>query len=79
MRRAAIVLLSSLLLCGTVQGSEPAYAEKLLEGYVCSQRVHELTNDIDWYKSLKKAEDAARQEGKLIFWVHMLGKIDGAT
>ena len=56
-----------------------ANAEKVLEGQVCSARVHTLTSEIDWYKNLNKAEEAAQQQGKLVFWVHMLGKIDGAT
>jgi hypothetical protein len=41
--------------------------------------VHALTSDIDWYKNLNKAEDEAQKSGKLIFWLHILGKIDGAT
>jgi hypothetical protein len=57
----------------------PAWAEKVLEGEVCSANVHKLTTEIDWYKNLHKAEDAAGKDGKMIFWVHMVGKIDGAT
>jgi len=57
----------------------PARAEKVLQGEVCSANVHKLTTDIDWYKNLHKAEDAAKKDGKMIFWVHMVGKIDGAT
>lgn len=56
-----------------------AEAAKVLSGEVCQAKVHELTTDISWYKSLSKAEEDAKREGKLIFWVHMLGKIDGAT
>jgi len=56
-----------------------AFAEPVLNGYVCSERVHKLTSDITWFKSLDQAEQAAHSQGKLIFWVHMLGKIDGAT
>ncbi len=56
-----------------------AMAEKVLEGAVCSENVHKLTTDIDWYKNLHKAEAAAKEQGKLIVWVHMVGKIDGAT
>jgi hypothetical protein len=78
MKKASLSILSVLLVLGASL-SLPAQAEKVLEGQVCSQRVHELTSEIDWYKSLNKAEDAAREQGKLVFWVHMLGKIDGAT
>ena len=51
----------------------------VLNGEVCSANVHKLTSEITWYKSLSKAEADAEREGKLIVWVHMLGKIDGST
>ncbi|CAN5422117.1 hypothetical protein BH11CYA1_BH11CYA1_09200 [soil metagenome] len=54
-------------------------AKAVLNGEVCSSNVHKLTTEINWYKSLNKAEDEAGREGKLIVWVHMLGKIDGST
>lgn len=57
----------------------PASAEKVLTGEVCTEKVHRLTSEINWYKSLTKAEEDAEREGKLVFWIHMLGKIDGAT
>ncbi|PWU02846.1 MAG: hypothetical protein C5B53_01175 [Candidatus Melainabacteria bacterium] len=78
MRNLKNLLVGCLVLISSIS-TGPADAEKLLQGAVCSERVHELTSDINWYKSLDKAEEAAQQQGKLIFWVHMLGKIDGAT
>jgi len=57
----------------------PAHAEKVLQGEICSERVHELTSEIEWNKNLHKAEETAKEQGKLIFWVHMVGKIDGST
>jgi len=57
----------------------PALAEKVIQGEVCEENVHKLTSDIEWYKNLHKAEDAAKKDGKMIFWLHMVGKIDGAT
>jgi len=75
-------LIAATVLC-TALGfgliNQPVYAEKLLEGQVCEENVHKLTSEIDWYKSLHKAESAASEQGKLILWVHMVGKIDGAT
>jgi len=58
----------------------PALAAKeVLSGEICSARVHQLTSEVNWFKSLNKAEDEAARSGKLIVWVHMLGKIDGST
>lgn len=80
MRNLSATLLTALAICGlSLATAWPTRAERVLQGAVCSQRIHQLTNDIDWHKSLSKAQEDARREGKLVFWVHMLGKIDGAT
>ncbi len=52
---------------------------RILTGEVSEQRVAALTHQIQWYHSLAQAEQAARAQGKLVFWVHMLGNLDGAT
>ena len=52
---------------------------RVLSGEVVQDRVVGLTTAIPWCHSLSQAQSVARQEGKMIFWVHMLGKIDGAT
>ncbi len=51
----------------------------LLNGNVAQQRVSALTSDIQWYKSLPQAQSEAMRQNKMIFWVHMLGDIRGAT
>lgn len=56
-----------------------ALAERVLSGHVSAARVEKLTSEIDWQRSLKNAKQKAAEEGKLIVWVHMVGKIDGAT
>ncbi len=73
------LLAISLLLTTLSSAALPAHAEKVLEGAVCSVNVHKLTSGIDWYTDLKKAEQTAAEQNKLVFWMHMLGKIDGAT
>jgi hypothetical protein len=75
------LLAAAILLSGTIGlgASGPASAEKILQGQVCEVNVHKLTTEIDWNKSLHKAENLASEQGKLILWVHMVGKIDGAT
>ena len=56
-----------------------AYAEKVYTGEVCTVQVHKLTTGIKWETKLPEAEARASTDGKLVFWMHMLGKIDGAT
>jgi hypothetical protein len=38
-----------------------------------------LASEIEWHDSLEKTLAEARKQGKLAFYMHMLGKIDGDT
>jgi hypothetical protein len=71
---AALLLSSQMGLIPVAVNAETVY-----QGSVCSSRVNTLTNQIDWQTNLKEAEGLAQQQNKLVFWMHMLGKIDGAT
>jgi hypothetical protein len=71
---AALLLSSQIGLVPVAVNAETVY-----QGSVCSSRVNTLTNQIDWQTNLKEAESLAQQQNKLVFWMHMLGKIDGAT
>jgi hypothetical protein len=77
--RLSAMLSASTTLAGVGFLSLPCRAETVLQGTVCSERVHDLTSNVHWYNNLQEAEAAAQQQGKLVFWMHMLGKIDGAT
>jgi hypothetical protein len=35
--------------------------------------------ELEWHSELPKALAEAREQGKLVFWVQMLGQIDGPT
>ena len=72
----AVALAASLI--GSAAATS-AQAETVYQGNVCSSRVQTLTGQIDWNTNLKDAQAQARQQNKLVFWMHMLGKIDGAT
>jgi len=71
-----------ILLAGLIclaAASQCLAGPKVLTGNVTQQRVSQLTNEIHWFKNLSEAKSAAYQQGKMVFWVHMLGQIDGAT
>lgn len=72
-------MITILVLSGLLLSNPAARAEKVLEGQVCEANVHKLTSEIEWNKSLHKAEKLAKDQNKLILWIHMVGKIDGAT
>jgi hypothetical protein len=38
-----------------------------------------LTAAISWKTSLDDAKALARKDGKMVFWMHMLGDLNGAT
>ena len=38
-----------------------------------------LTTAISWKTSLTEAKELARKEGRMVFWMHMLGDLNGAT
>lgn len=75
--KLATSVLSALVLVGGLVGS--VQSAPLLTGTVTEERVSKLTNDITWYTSLPAAEEAARSQNKLIFWVQMIGNLDGKT
>ena len=51
----------------------------LLSGQVNHDRITQLTSSINWYHSLGQAESEAIHEGKMIFWMHILGSLSGET
>lgn len=70
----------SLLLCSLpVSVSAAPLSSKMVPGDEAFQRVSKLTTEIHWYASLDTVEQLAQKEGKPIFWVHMLGPINGMT
>lgn len=77
---ATASLLPALLLCTTVF-STPVTAAKpmLVPGEQAQSQTAKLTGEIQWHKDLSSAQAAARTQGKMIFWMHMLGDLDGTT
>jgi hypothetical protein len=58
----------------------PSFAGMLVvNGSVAKPRVEALTSQIHWNTNLAAAQQQAAREGKMVFWVHMLGSMTGAT
>ena len=74
MHRSLALALSSLLLIAA-GGRE----KKSVSSDVASRRAAALTSSIPWKSSIDEALAEAKAEGKLVFWIHMLGSIDGTT
>jgi hypothetical protein len=76
MKRALIAQLLSLSLLASI----PALGKPvLLTGSVARYNEIKVASEIPWHTSLYDAEMQARREGKMVFWIHMLGDIKGAT
>jgi hypothetical protein len=50
-----------------------------MSGNMTENNVAQLTHQINWHPSLPQAEYQAQREGKMVFWMHMLGNLSGAT
>lgn len=51
----------------------------ILDAGESQQGARKTRTQINWSSSLSDARQRAQEQGKMIFWVHMLGKLDGAT
>jgi hypothetical protein len=73
-RLAAAISFCSIFLCGSI--ASPA---DLVMGDQNFRNVTNLTSQMRWYDGLAQAEWEAKRDGKLVFWLHMLGNLSGAT
>ena len=44
---------------------------------VVEKKIARLTEQVHWHSSLDEAKELARKENKPIFWLHVLGDLDG--
>ncbi|MBI3270690.1 MAG: hypothetical protein HYZ53_16925 [Planctomycetes bacterium] len=42
-------------------------------------KVDKLVHNLAWQKNLEDAKALAKKSGKMIFWMHILGDLDGTT
>jgi hypothetical protein len=49
------------------------------DGKAVQKDVATLTSTIAWKTSLEEAKALAQKEGRMIFWWHVLGDLDGST
>jgi len=77
MKRILSSLIAVVALSVGLQAS--AKGPMLLDGNVTTSRVENLMSEIQWTQNLGQAENTANRDGKMVFWVHMLGSMSGAT
>jgi hypothetical protein len=79
MKRMQLSLLSIIALSATILCPPAVQSEQVLNGQIAVCHIDRLTRDIHWCDSLDQAKDEAKKQGKMIFWMHMLGNISGST
>jgi hypothetical protein len=80
MKYKTLLALAALLDMALAQNSALAgNPPNFLPGEVAQRQVAKLTSSIQWYENLSQAEQQARRQGKMVLWIQMLGRMDGAT
>ena len=83
--RKFLICTLAVLLCGLSRAASlpDSLKERLMKRVVPAEVAHEyatdLTQKISWQRSLQDAEALAKKENKLVFWMHMLGNLEGDT
>lgn len=66
---AAATLCTAPGLCG----------EELVPGYVAKNKIQQVATGIEWNTDLNAACEKAKRANKMILWINMIGKMEGAT
>jgi len=59
----------------------PCFGDKLtvVPATEASKESFQVNKRLGWYTNLDEAKQEAGKSGRLVFWVHMLGSMDGKT
>jgi hypothetical protein len=68
-----------LILSTGLSSPDASGAPRVVPGEVAAEKATKLTSEIKWYENLNQAQAQAQRDGKLIFWMHMLGNLSGTT
>lgn len=75
MRQISSVL--ALLAAVVLSGTTCAGAHDVISAQDAATQAKAIKYGVDWINSLPKAQEEARRSHKPIFWLHILGNIDG--
>ena len=51
----------------------------LIPGNVAAQNINRVNANVRWHSNYNAALDEARRTNKMVFWVHLVGDMEGAT
>ncbi len=79
MVRKSVVAIAAITATIAFAASAPAQNRNLLPGHVAKENITKVNSEIHWNRSLNEALAEARASHKMVLWLHMIGKMDGAT
>ncbi|MDX2106203.1 MAG: hypothetical protein SFY67_07345 [Candidatus Melainabacteria bacterium] len=69
-----------LSLAALTLGMAPGFCgEELVPGYVAKNKIQQVATGIEWNTDLNVACEKAKSANKMILWINMIGKMEGAT
>jgi hypothetical protein len=79
-RKSVVVAIAAITATIAFAASAPAQNNRqLLPGHVAKENITKVNSEIHWNTSLNSSLEQARQSHKMVLWLHMIGKMDGAT
>lgn len=79
MVRKSVAAIAAITATIAFAAATPAQNKNLLPGYVAKENINRVNSEIQWTTNLNQALAEARQSNKMVLWLHMIGKMDGAT
>lgn len=70
-------MLRKLVLVCVVLGSVGALQAVEFTGTQVAERTEKVLKSIPWASSLAEAKERAQKENKLVFWLQLVGNLDG--
>lgn len=67
----------SLLLASCLLAMAPTLTALEVTGQQVAERVEKVMKSIAWEESLAAAQAKAQKEKKLVFWLQLVGELDG--
>jgi hypothetical protein len=73
----ALVSIAFSFMCNSADAAP--FKSRMVSGQQGFENVNKLMTTVPWYTSMAYAKKKAVKEDKPIFWVHMLGPMNGDT
>ncbi|HIA27333.1 MAG TPA: hypothetical protein EYN79_04315 [Planctomycetes bacterium] len=73
----SLLAVSLMAVAGDDEKAKNKYGVQQLSGTMVEKRVMQMLQGVDWYGSFNDAVAAAAEEARPVFWVQLVGELDG--